>query len=85
MRSPLDGRRFYNVYDDAPHWATLLGLRLEIRLPHAALLIYILHTLLHSLTQSTAIAVVVVVVAVGCGRSWVSLSSQVGLRTSQRV
>lgn len=84
MRSPLDGRRFYNVYDDAPHWATLLGLRLEIRLPHAALLIYILHTLLHSLTHSTAIAVVVVVV-VGCGRSWVSLSSQVGLRTSQRI
>lgn len=83
MRSPLDGRRFYNVYD-APHWATLLGLRLEIRLPHAALLIYILHTLLHSLTQSTTIAVVVVVV-VGCGRSWVSLSSQVGLRTSQRI
>lgn len=67
-----------------PHWATLLGLRLEIRLPHAALLIYILHTLLHSLTHSTAIAVVVVVV-VGCGRSWVSLSSQVGLRTSQRI
>lgn len=84
MRLPLDGRRFYNVYDDAPHWATLLGLRLEIRLPHAALLIYILHTLLHSLTQSTAIAVVFVVV-VGCGRSWVSLSSQVGLRTSQRI
>lgn len=84
MRSPLDGRRFYNVYDDAPHWATLLGLRLEIRLPHAALLIYILHTLLHSLTHSTAIAVVVVF-AVGCGRSWVSLSSQVGLRTSQRI
>lgn len=70
-------RRFYYVYD-APHWATLLGLQLEIRLPHAALLIYILHTLLHSSTHSTTIAVVVVV-TVGCGRSWVSLSSQAAL------
>lgn len=82
MRSPwtdLVRRTFYYVYD-APHWATLLGLQLEIRLPHAALLIYILHTLLHSSTHSTTIdIVIVVVVAVGCGRSWVSLSSQAAL------